>query len=250
MKTLAKLAVGSSLLLAGMAAQSQEAPPVLPTEIYTCNFVGTSDMSDMMDAMDDFNAWADRANITDLTIYLLTANYYSEDLDYDLVGLNIWPNGAAWGSGSDKIGADPDALAPFEGVVDCQGHALYALVGVKPPVVEVADGGLFEFSNCTLEGNRSGDEGVAAVTAASEIFAQWNLNDAHAALFNIAGLPPDTSYDFKWLTYYPSYSAYGSLFDHIVGGNEISTLNNLLNPVMACDSSRMSSTSVVREAAE
>ena len=250
MKKLAGLAFGSILFAAGHSVQAQEEVPVLPTEIYTCNFVGTSDMGDMMDAMDDFNAWADANGITDLTIYLLTPNYYSDEVDYDLVGLNVWPDGAAFGTGSDQIGADPDALAPFEGVVDCQGHALYALVGVKPPTVDVADGGLFEFSNCTMRGNRNGNEGIGAVAAASQLFSQWNLNDAHAAFFNLAGLPNGTSYDFKWVTYYPSYKAYGSLFDHIVGENQIDTLNNMINPIMACDSSRLYSTTVVREAAE
>jgi hypothetical protein len=250
MKALVRMFFGSSLLAASLAAQAQEELPVLPTEIYICNFAGTSDMDDMMGAMDEFNAWADAAGIDDLTIFLLTPNYYSDELDYDLVGLNIWPDGAAWGSGSDKIGADPDALAPFEGIVDCQGHALYALVGVKPPTTPVADGGLFEFSNCTLEGNRDGNEGIGAVAAASQLFSQWNLSDAHAAMFNLAGLSSDTDYDFKWVTYYPSYGTYGSLFDHIVGENQIDTLNNMLNPIMACDSSRIYSTSVIRMAAE
>jgi hypothetical protein len=196
MKTLARLALAFVFVTAGLSAQAQEEFPVLPVEIFACNFVGTSDMNDLNAAFDDFNAWADSNGIDDLTIYLLTPNFFSVDFEFDLIGLNIWPDGAAFGSGNASMAGDPDALASFEGVVDCAAHSLYALVGVKPPMQDPQSGGLFEFTDCTMQGNRSTDEGIAAVAAASELFSQWNLNDAHAAMFNIAGLPLDTSYQF------------------------------------------------------
>ncbi|HUF72472.1 MAG TPA: hypothetical protein VMR74_06200 [Gammaproteobacteria bacterium] len=206
-------------------------------------------MADLNDAFDDYNAWADENGINDLTIYLLTPNFYSEDFEFDVIGLNFWPTGAAFGSGNARMAGDPDSLASFDGVVDCAAHSLYALVGVKPPTQDPQTGGLFEFTDCTMQGGRSNDEGIAAVAAASQLFSQWNLNDAHAAMFNIAGLPPDTSYQFKWVTYYPSYETWGSLFDNIVTGGHVQTLGAMLDPVMRCNSSRIYSTSVMRTAA-
>ena len=250
MKALCKLAIGLAFAMAGLSAQAQQDFPVLPTEIYACNYINGSDRADLNRSFAQFNEWADEAGISDLTSYLLTPSYYSEDVDYDFIGLNIWPNGAAFGGGNGAISRDPDAFAGFTDVVQCPSHALYALVGVKPPAQEIQSGGLFEFSNCTMKGNRSGDEGVAAVAAASQLFSQWNLNDAHAVFFNIAGLPSNTSYQFKWVTYYPSYEAWGSLYDHIVNEGAIQTLGAMLDPVMQCDSSRIYETTVMRMAAE
>jgi len=246
MKAIAKLAIGCLFSMAGLYAHAQQEVPVLPVDIFACNYANGSDRADLNRAFGEFNSWADSNGITNLSIYLLTPSYYSDDFEYDFIGLNIWEDGASFGGGSGAMSGDPDSLEPFEGVVDCSSHALYALVGIKPPVEEPVSGGLFEFSNCTMKGNRSNDEGVAAVTAASEFFSQWNLNDAHAALFNIAGLASDTSYQFKWVTYYPSWQTWGSLFDHMVNEGGVQTLGAMLDPVMQCDSSRMYETSVMR----
>lgn len=219
---------------------------MLPTELFICNYVNGSGMDDLSDAFDSFNAWADDQGIDDLTIFVLTPGFFSEDVDYDVVGMNIWPDGAAFGSGNAAISGDPDALASFEDVVECSAHALYALVGVEPPVEDPQTGGLFEFSNCTMRGNRSNDEGIATVAAAAALFDRWNVNDAHAALFNLAGLPADTAYNFKWLTYYPSFESWGALFDGIVGDDAIAEVDATIGPMMQCDSSRIYGTTVMR----
>lgn len=255
MKTMGKLTYGVLVAAASFMAEervlAQEDFPVLPVEMFACNFTGTNDIGDLDRPFADFNAWADEQGIDDLTIYLLTPQFFSEEFEYDVLGLNIWPDGAAFGRGNARMASDPDALAGFEGVVECAAHSMYALVGVKPPEQEVTTGGLFEFSNCTMKGNRSDDEGVAAIaTVVNEIFGPWNAGDAHAAFFNIAGLAPDTAYQFKWVTYYPSYESLGSIFDHFVSEGAVQTAGAILDPVMDCDSSRVYSTTVMRTADE
>jgi hypothetical protein len=250
MKSLGRLFLAFWLTTAALPALAQEDPPVLPTEIFVCNFVGDSDMDDLNRAFNTFNAWADRQGIEDLSIFLLTPNFYSDELEFDVLGLNIWPTGAAFGGGNQKISADPNSIAAFEGVVDCNGHSWNALVGVKPPTVHVANDGLFEFSDCTLHGNRSNDEGIAAVVGASLVFDKWNLNDAHGVLFNISGGPAELNYQFKWITYYPSYETLGTLFDHMVNDGGLQALGALIEPVMQCNSSRIYSTTVMRTAVE
>ena len=248
MRNLGSLLIGALLAMAGISAQAQapQQVQVLPTETFVCNFVGTSDMSDLQDAFDDFNAWADANGIDDLTSFVLTPSYFSEDVDYDVVGLNIWPDGAAFGSGDSLMSSDPDALSSFNGVVDCSSHSLYALVGVKPPAGDVQPGGLFEFSNCTMKGNRSRNEGINAVGAVAQYWSQWNLNDAQAVFANIAGESSDTSYQFKWVTYYPSYETLGSLYDHMVNEGGVQAVDAIVDPVMQCDSSRIYTTTIMR----
>jgi len=247
--------VGLFGLAVGLSAQAQQqtqAPDgtvVLPVEMFGCNYVGENDASDLDRSFDEFNEWADENGIDDLTMYLLAPNFVSEDFEFDIIGMNIWPSGAAFGSGNDAIADSDGAYDSFTGVVDCAAHGLYALVGIKPPQQDTQTGGLFEFSNCTMKGNRSNDEGIAAVTAVTDIFGQWDLNDAHAALFNIAGEASDTSYQFKWISYYPSFSAFGSLFDNMVETGGVQTVGAITEPVMDCDSSRMYNTIVMRTAA-
>jgi len=249
MNKLVKLAIGCVFGMAGISAQAQQDLPVLPTEMFACNYVDGSDMTDLNRSFAQFNTWADRAGIDDLTMFLLTPNFFSDDVDYDLIGLNIWPDGAAFASGNAKISDDPDAYGSFDGVVECSSHALYALVGVKPPTQDVESGGLFEFTNCTMKGNRSNNEGIAAIAGVAQLFERYNINDAHAAFFNLAGLAPDTSYQFKWVTYYPSFEAWGRLFDGIVGDGAVQDIDAIVNPVMQCDSSRIYNTTVERMAA-
>jgi hypothetical protein len=249
MKNLGKISIGALLTLAVMSAQAQEEMPVLPVDMWGCNFSDGADMADLDRAFDDYNEWADAAGITNVTIYQLSPTFFSGDMEYDFLGMNIWPDGAAFGSGNDAMENDADSLAMFQDVFECDVHALYALVGVKPPAQNMEPPGLWEFSNCTMHGNRSNDEGIAAVAAAAEIFARYDLNDAHAALFNIAGHPSDANYNFKWVTAYPSYGSWGSLFDGLTGDGGVQELNALMSPVMQCDSARIYSMTVRRTAA-
>jgi len=249
MKILGKLFIGFLFCTAGLLAQAQEAPPVLPVELYGCSLAGTSDMGDVEGSFDELNEWADERGIDDLTIYQLTPSFVSADNEFDVISFNIWPDGAAFGSGNAAFADDPDAAGFFTGVLDCPAHALYALVGVKPPQQDTQSGGQWEFTNCTMKGNRSTDEGVAAATAVAELFNRYNINDAQAVLFNIAGEALDTSYDFKWITYYPSIEAWGSLFDGVVGDGAVQEIGAIVDPVMECDSSRIYNGTVIRTAA-
>jgi hypothetical protein len=249
MKLLGKTFLAFGLSMAGLTAMAQEEAPVLPTEIFACNFVGDSDMADLNRSFNAFNTWADRQGIEDVSVYILPPNFFSKELEYDVLGLNFWPTGAGFGGGNAKIASDPNALASFEGVVDCSGHSMNALIGIKPPTGEVVNGGLFEFSDCTMQGNRSNEEGIATLVAASQLYSQWNLNEAHGILFNIAGAATDLDYQFKWITYYPSYQTLGTLFDHMVNDGGVQALDALMRPVMQCNSSRIYSTTVMRAGA-
>jgi len=252
MRVIGALLTGLVVGIAALSAQAQppEEFPVLPAETFSCNFVGDSDMADLQRSFDRFNSWADQNGIDNLTMFVLTPDFVSSDNEYDIFGLNIWPDGAAFGSGNDKIAASTVAYESFTGVVDCDSHSLSALIGVKPPSQDVQTGGLFEFSNCTLKGNRSGEEGIAAVAAAAGLLGQWNLNDAHGVMFNIAGAPLDTSYQFKWISYYPSYSTLGTLYDHMVNDGGVQAMAAIQDPVMDCDSSRIYQTTVMRASAD
>jgi len=246
MKMYQSLALGALLASVSFAALAQDEMPVLPTEVFGCNYVGDSDRGDLDRAFARFNDWADDNGIGNLTSLLLTPQFFSTEREFDVIGMDIWENGASFGSGVSGMMADPDALAGFEGVVECSAHGLYALVGVKPPEQDAPAGGIFEFTDCWIRENRSPDEGVAAIAEFAAMTAGWNVGDAYGALFNIAGETADTDYTFKWLTYYPSYEAFGSVFDHMAAGG-VQQAGAIVDPVMHCNSSRMYDMEVMRE---
>ena len=246
MKTFEGLALGAILASVSATAFGQDEMPIFPVEAFGCTYAGDSDRGDLDRAFDGFNDWADEQGITNLTSLLLTPQFFSSELGYDVVGMDIWEDGAAFGSGLSGMMSDPDALASFDGVVDCASHSLYALVGVKPPAEESPNKGIFEFTDCWIKENRSPDDGIAAVAAIAGMTASWNVGDAYGVLFNVAGETGDADYTFKWLSYYPSYEAFGSVFDHYAAG-AVQQADAIIDPVMTCNSSRMFDMEVMRE---
>ena len=247
MKNLGVFFCASLMALAGSAAFSQEDFPVLPIEMFGCNYQSGQNLGDLDSPSETFNEWADEEGITDLTSLTLSPHFFSPDLPYDVIGMDIWENGAALGEGVASIASDPSSVSEFNEVVDCPAHGLYALVGVKPPEEGLVDGGLFEFSDCTVRRNRSADEGIGAVAAIGDLMAPWNVGDAHGVLFPVAGETPDADYTFKWVTYYPSAQAFGTVFDEYASG-AVQTAGSIIDPVMECDISRMYDVTVMREA--
>jgi hypothetical protein len=239
--------LGLVLTVSGQAVIAQDAqdPEVLPVEAYICHFRDGMDNSHIDEANGAFNRWADSAGLTGLTALMLTPTFYSSELEADIVGMDIWQNGAAMGNGVAKIASDPDSVAAYEKAVDCSAHQFFALIGVKPPSGDLTDGGMMSFQNCKLNQTRSMDDAIATATAVSELEGAWNLGDAHALLVPVAGETSDADYDFKWVSYYPSVQAFGSLFDHYAAG-AVQTVEQMVDPVMACDSSRMYSVTVAR----
>jgi hypothetical protein len=239
---------GALLAVAGFQAQAQEEFPVLPVEMFGCTWQSGQNMSDLDSANDTFNEWADGAGITDLTSLVLTPHYFSSEQQYEVIGMDIWNTGAALGSGVGQIMANPDAVADYDEVVACDAHAIYALVGVKPPAEgQSIDGGMFEFTDCTIRANHSPEDGIATVATIGGLWTPWNVGDAHGVMFPVSGETPDADYTFKWITFYPSMEAYGAVFDHYVEGFVVQA-GAIISPVMQCNNSRMYDLSIVREA--
>ena len=246
MKYIAVTFLGSAMSFGTFTTMAQDYP-VLPVETFGCNYLEGQGLADLDAPFASFNEWADEQAITDLTAVVLAPNFVSEALEFDVFGMDIWDSGAAFGSGVGRMMADENALAEFADVVDCPAHGLFALVGIKPPQGETIDGGLFEFTDCTVRENRTADEGIAAIAAIGEMMNQWNIGDAQGALFPVAGEIPDADYTFKWITYYPSFEAFGRLFDQFAAG-AVATAASIIDPVMDCDIGRIYDLHVMREA--
>lgn len=246
MNKLNKFAVGALLSLAGLAnVLAQEAPPVLPVEVFVCNYRAGNDASDLNRVNATFNRWADSRGLDTVTSLLLTPSFHSDELEADVIGMDIWASGAALGRGNTMMRSQGSPAADYDAVVDCPAHQMFALVGLKPPPTP-SETAVLEFANCTVKENRSADDGIAAVNAVIQLWADWDIGDAHAVLFPVAGETSDSAYTFKWLTRYPSYDAFGMVFDHYAAG-AVAAAERIITPVMTCDSSRMYDARTIRQ---
>lgn len=231
----------------GVSAQ-EAAPPLLPVELFICNFKAGNDFADLERANADFNKWADANGLTGLTSYVLTPVFHSDELTADVIGMDIWNNGEAMGEGGASIAADPDSVAGYNDVLDCGAHQLFVLVGTKPPSEGlIKDGSTFQFTNCTLMENRSGGDAIQAAMAWGNATAEAGISDAQALLFPAAGESSTADYSFKWITAGPSMQAFGRSIDQFLSGGLLQTRGNIVRDLMTCDSQRVYSTSVVRQ---
>ena len=240
--------IGACLASVFSAAIAQEDMTALPVEMFGCTFKDEMGMADIERANRSFNNWADRNDVNSVSSLMLTPHFFSPDQEFELIGMDIWESGADMGAGVTKLMADDSAVEDYVAALDCPAHALFALVGIKPPQGD-PQGGLLEFTDCTLRADHSADDGIAAATAIANMMTPWGLNDAHAVLFPVSGESPDADYTFKWITYYPSVAAFGGVFDHFAAG-AAREAGAIVDPVMSCNNSRMYDVSTVRTAGE
>lgn len=229
----------------GSASAQQQGPVVLPAEIFLCNYTEGSDVGDLNAVNKTYNAWADKNGLKSITSLLLTPHFYSNELEYDVVGMDIWASGAAMGSGLGQMMAPGSPIPDYDKVVNCPAHQFFALVGIKPPQGE-GEPAVFEVADCTVKANRSTDDGIAALTAVTQLWAGWGVGDAHAALIPVAGETGDANYTFKWLVGYPSWAAFGSVFEHYAGG-AVAEAAQITDNVMQCNSARMYDVTAIRQ---
>lgn len=251
MKKIGSLSVGmvcAALSYAGSVSAQQQLP-LLPTELFICNYRDGADIADLQSVHEDFNEWADGAGIDTLTSFLLAPSFYSTELGVDVIYLNIWNSGEAMGNSVASIIADEDAVAGFDDVLECGAHQLFILAGIKPPSEGLlGNGSVWQFTNCTLKDNRNGADGIEAGRAWGNATQQAGIQDAQALLFPVAGEVGDADYSFKWITATSSVQAFGRSLDQFLEGGLVQTRANIMRDLATCDSQRIYNSIVVRSA--
>ena len=247
------VACATYLFVSGVSAQDGE--PTGVVEIFACNFVGDSDMGDLLGVAETFNEWADDNGVTDYGAVLLTPHLYSDQITFDVGWVGISPNAAAEGAGLDQwIASGQDVQADFDEVIECPSHTQYAVVNINTPAEsDGEDGeedngpGLVAFSDCALHDGRIVPDAIAAHEQWSEYLAEHGSDNFSAFLFGLAGLRDDINFNFKAVRAFPNAQAYGQYLDVITAGGFMRA-GELFDRVHDCDSPRVYVTNQIREA--
>ena len=246
--------VASATFFYVSGVSAQEEGPTGVVEIFACNYVGNSDMDDLLAVTETFNGWADENNISDYGAFILTPFFYSDQLTPDVIWIGTSPNAASASAGDALwLSEGQEVQADFDEVVNCSSHAQYAVVPINtpsgPPPEEVDGPGLVAFSDCAIHDGRSVPEAIAAHGEWSEYLAENGSDTLSLFLFGVAGQRDDINYNFKTVRGFPNAEAYGQYVDIVTAGGFLRA-EELFGRLLDCDSPRVYVTNQVRQATQ
>ena len=236
------------------AVSAQDDGPTGLAEIYGCNYIGNSDMDDLLAVTERFNSWADANNMTDYTAIIHSPFIYSDQLTLDVLWVGISQNGASAGAGDALwLSAGQEVQADFDEVVNCSSHTQYAILPINTPSAppaEVANGpGLVTYSDCAVHDGRTVPEAMEALGQWSEYLAENGHDTFSGILFALAGQRDDVDYNFKEVRTFPDAEAYGRYVDIVTAGGFLRA-DELFGRLLDCDNPRVYVTNQVRQAAQ
>jgi len=253
MKCISKILLASiGFALAGAAsADSHEGPSFRPLEIYACNFLDGKDADDLARVIARWNAWMDANDMPEYAAFVLTPIFHSAEITFDIAWVGLNPDGATMGAATELwLSKGGEMRAEFEKVVDCNVHTNFALLDIKAPAEEGDGAGPVSFTDCTAKEGREIDEAIDAIRGWTEHEAEHGIDAAHWVMFPAFGESSEADYDFKWVSAYPDYPAFGKYYDHFGTGGGWKVARDTYQRVMDCDSDRLYNGQRVRGPAE
>lgn len=220
-----------------LAQDEEEAPRIVPVELYACQFEDGSGASELNAWLEKWNAWADAQNVSSYSAYILTPFYYGEEQDFDFLWLGVTPDGTSMGRAQDAwLSRSGDLPAAFARFASCDAHHNYATMNVKRPPDDDAKSVVLSFADCTVEDGKTWDDVGPALTAWSE-YREANGSTAGMWVMWPAYGAGDVDFDFKFVTSYRSYENLGMDYDQYVSGG-YAKADELFNGVIDCDVAR------------
>ena len=255
MKKILRAAVifSTCTLLWNNVANAQEAQPD-PTfaaiDAYLCKYRDGKGSDDLMKVAEKWNKWMDTNSSAPYSAWIMHPVLSSVNMPVDVVWLGVWQNGKEMGKGmqdwADKGG---DLNKEFIDVIDCGEHSQAASVNIRPPV-EGWPGkqGVAAFSNCTLGEGKTVQDSMAVHRAWSAHLDSIGSKTGVWAFFPGAG-QNNPEWDYKIVSSYPDYIAYGADWDNFTNGQGWRKAMEMgSGSVVSCDSPRVYHSVTVRDA--
>jgi hypothetical protein len=226
--------------------QAQDGKGV-PVEFFACNWQDGKGMADLEKVGKKFSQWADK-NDTGYSAWILTPQFHSAEVGFDVGWLGSWPSFNDFGKGQDTWMAGGRELgADFGEVIDCQSHgsATSAVVNAPdgPP-----DNGVVMFAQCTLQEGKSPTEALPAHRAAGKAMKAMGSKAASWLFFPGMG-SGDIDFHYWSVLAFKSYSDLGAASEMFFNGGGWEKVRGTLAPVSRCRSPAVFDARLVRAGA-
>ena len=251
MKRIITIAVSSLALLASSgAAQAEhhgEAPQFQPVEMLTCNYNKGKGSKDLDRLISKFNAWADQ-NDPAYTAWVLTPNFTSADITFDVAWLGAWPDFAGLGAGTD-MWPSSGLNGEWEKVLDCDSHAVATVANIVPAETSTPpESSVIMFQSCAMAEGATGADSFAAYKKMSA-FMKGKGSKASAWVFYPGmgtGNSGDGDFDYYFVRGYPDYKAVAHDMEVIANGGGYMEGGKIFKGVSSCDHARAYDARLVR----
>ena len=237
------------LALSSAFAQDEEKPPyVAPVDTFTCSYNDGKGPADMDKAAAAWNKWADERGVADYSAMILTPYYHGADT-FDVGWLGYWTSQEAMGVGLDAYMAEGgEAEEGFNKAVTCESHEHWAAIEVKsPPDGETPDNLVLMFSNCSKSDDVEWDALFDKIGAAMAYQEEQGFEKGDYMMWPVFGGEGEPEWDFKWVTSFANYTAFGKAYQHNANGGGRQKMNAIMENALDCDTARVYNAKVVRK---
>ncbi len=217
------------------AEEADDASSIFPVEIYACSYHDGKGAAQLDAWVTQWNAWVD-SDPEKYSAWTLTPFYYGTEQDFDFLWLGVSPDAATLGRAQDKFLGKPALSTAFREFAACASHGNFAAMNVKEPPDSDAKTFVLNFSDCTVEGDKTFDDVAPALAAWSE------YRTAHGSASGMWVLWPaygggGADFDFKFVFSYPNYETLGADYDQY-GKEGYKKADELFRGLLECDDAR------------
>lgn len=228
-------------LSAGLAQAQDDAPQITPAEFYPCTFNDGKDMSDLEKVIAKWNDFMDENDASGYQAWLLIPDFVSGDnAAWDIGWLGGWPSGQAMGQGQEVWHSKGTGLQQaFNDVVTCPAHINYAVMSMKEATGEPSSQPVLTFTDCEVPRDANMEVGLGAVREWIEYETQAGSDSPHWVFFPAYGSPTDSDLDFKWVTGYRNYAAFGEDWHKYANEGGWQKARQIMPGSLDCDAARV-----------
>lgn len=231
-------AFGASTTLAD-SHEGEGLKPASPVEIFTCNYAEGKGPADLDKAVDDFNEFADKRDITEYSAWTLVPYYASAEQEFDILWLGGAAKAATLGRIQDQwLAEGTKEQEGFNEVIPCNAHMNFSTLQIKtPPKRENPNNIVVSFSDCNTA------EGVTFEDLVPSLMEWAKYREGHGSTAGMWVMFPaygggNEDFDFKWVAAWQNLAEQGADYDQFnEGGWEKG--NELFQGKVSCDSSRV-----------
>lgn len=228
-----------------VAQDEEQAPQLVPSETYACNYLEGKDRSDLDKVIARWNKWADEHNPVPYTAWVLTPNFVGSDIGFDIAWSGSWPSYAAMGKALQTWSDDGDEMnAAFSSVVSCDQHALMAVLPLQAPG-DPPEKSLVRFSDCTLDKDIGPEQAFEAHMEFRKYMQSKGSKTRAWMLFPDLGAGK-IEFDYKFALGNPNYASLGKDMEIITNGGGWKEARKVLGGTTNCDSFRLYEADLVR----